>query len=80
MIATSMLDFGVGRTKRSAVPAIARDLPEQRFAWSGLQTQSRFLVLTTHSLHATAALCVPYAGASHTPYAGAIRHTPVPDT
>ena len=26
----------VGRTKRSAVPAIARHLPERRCAWSGL--------------------------------------------
>ncbi len=33
-----MLDSEVGRTKRSAVPAIVRHLPERRCAWSGLQT------------------------------------------
>ncbi len=34
------LEFeGVGRTKRSAVPAITRQLPERRCAWSGLQIQ-----------------------------------------
>ena len=43
-----MFDFWVGRTKRSAVPAIARHLPELRCAWSGLQIQSEFLVLATH--------------------------------
>ncbi len=32
-------DFGVGRTKRSAVPAIARHLRERRCASSGLQIQ-----------------------------------------
>ncbi len=31
-----MLDFGVGRTKRSAVPAGVWQLPERRYAWSGL--------------------------------------------
>ena len=37
--ATSMLDSGVGRTKRSAVPAGVWQLPERRCAWSGLQTK-----------------------------------------
>ncbi len=46
--AVSMLDYGVGRTKRSAVPAGVRHVPELRSAWSGLQTQPRFLVLTKH--------------------------------
>ncbi len=35
----SMRDFGVGRTKRSAVPAGVWQLPERRSAWSGLQIQ-----------------------------------------
>ena len=30
----------VGRTKRSAVPALVRNLPEQRSAWSGLRNSA----------------------------------------
>ena len=44
----SMRDFGVGRTKWNAVPAGVRQLPERRFAWSGLQIQPQFVVLTMH--------------------------------
>ncbi len=44
-----MLEFGVGRTKPSAVPAGVWQLPELRCAWSGLQTQPKFRVLTTHA-------------------------------
>ena len=40
----------VGRTKRSAVPAITRQLAELRFAWSGLQIQPKFLILSLHGI------------------------------
>ena len=45
----------VGRTKRSAVPAIARHLPERRFAWSGLP-QNQTLNVNSQNL------CFPFAG------------------
>lgn len=37
--ATSVPDFGVGRTRRIAVRAVARPLPERRYAWSGLPNE-----------------------------------------
>ncbi len=60
----SMVDFWVGRTKRSAAPAIARHMPERRCAWSGLQT----LRSTAKYTIAHAIATVRYAPL-HAPYA-----------
>jgi len=42
----------VGRTKRSAVPAIDRHLPERRSAWSGLLQKQQFLLIQQHMAQA----------------------------
>ena len=40
-----MSGIHVGRTKHSAVPAIARHLPERRCGWSGLPTTDASQIL-----------------------------------